>query len=144
MIYIMWQSWGKRVKSCYYSRTTTVPCRAVPRSKKGGGACSAVVGIICPPGWDRVNRSAKNWGAPPTPPPGPCYDLAYFWHLKSEWYFIETIFNLYLFVTYHNGLGMRLTKLRLTSLLSYLNVVEFPGSGLRRLITINSELNCAI
>ena len=26
------------------------------------GACSTVVGIICPPGWDRVNCSAKHWG----------------------------------------------------------------------------------
>ena len=25
------------------------------------GACSTVVGIICPPGWDRVNCLAKNW-----------------------------------------------------------------------------------
>ena len=27
---------------------------------RGGGACSTVVGIICPPGWDRVNCLAKN------------------------------------------------------------------------------------
>ena len=38
--------------------------------KSGGGACSTVVGIICPPGWDRVNCFAKNWGGgkPPSPP----------------------------------------------------------------------------
>ena len=30
------------------------------------GASSNVVGRICPPGWDRVNWSAKIWGGPPT------------------------------------------------------------------------------
>ena len=30
---------------------------------KSGGDRSTVVGIICTPGWDRVNCSAKNWGA---------------------------------------------------------------------------------
>ena len=37
---------------------------------KSGGARSTVVGIICPPGWDRVNCLAKNWGAK-APPPAP-------------------------------------------------------------------------
>ena len=36
--------------------------------KSGGGAWSTVVGIICPPGWDRVNCLAKNWGAKAPPP----------------------------------------------------------------------------
>ena len=38
--------------------------------RKSGGACSTVVGIICPPGWDRVNCSAKHWGgwSPQSPP----------------------------------------------------------------------------
>ena len=43
------------------------------------GARSNVAGIICPSGWDRVNCSAKHWGAiyPPKPPPcdGPAYFL---------------------------------------------------------------------
>ena len=30
-----------------------------------GGARSTVVGIICPPGWDRINCLAKNWGSKP-------------------------------------------------------------------------------
>ena len=34
--------------------------------KSGGGACIIVVGITCPPGWDRVNCLAKNRG--PSPP----------------------------------------------------------------------------
>ena len=34
---------------------------------QGQGACSTVVGIICPPGWDKVNCSAKNWGAKAPP-----------------------------------------------------------------------------
>ena len=29
---------------------------------ESGGAWITVVGIICPPGWDRVNCLAKNWG----------------------------------------------------------------------------------
>ena len=44
---------------------------------KFGGACSTVVGIICPPGWDRVNCSSKHWGglSPQSPPPpGPLCD----------------------------------------------------------------------
>ena len=40
--------------------------------KSGGGAWSTVVGIICPPGWDRVNYLAKNWGAKAPPPT--CYE----------------------------------------------------------------------
>ena len=36
-----------------------------------GGASSSVVGIICPPGWNRVNWSAKNWGGAITPLPTP-------------------------------------------------------------------------
>ena len=38
------------------------------------GACSTVVGIICPPGWDRVNCSAKHWGGwSPQSPPSPLW-----------------------------------------------------------------------
>ena len=29
--------------------------------KSGGGALSTVVGIICPPGWDKVSCLAKTW-----------------------------------------------------------------------------------
>ena len=38
---------------------------------KSGGTHSTVVGIIWPPGWDRVNCLAENWGgySPPTVPP---------------------------------------------------------------------------
>ena len=36
-----------------------------------GGSSIDVVGTICPPGWDRVNRSAKVWGYCPPPPPAP-------------------------------------------------------------------------
>ena len=39
---------------------------------KSGGAHSIVFGIICPPGWDRVNCFAKNWGAKAPNPPPPC------------------------------------------------------------------------
>ena len=48
-----------------------------------GGARSTVVGIICPPGWDRVNCLAKNWGglSPPSPTAGDSPD-----------YFIASIF----------------------------------------------------
>ena len=35
---------------------------------KSGGSRSTVVGIICPPDWDRVNCPAKNWAPPPGPP----------------------------------------------------------------------------
>ena len=35
---------------------------------KSGGACKTVVGIICLPGWDRVNCFAKNWGGGEAPP----------------------------------------------------------------------------
>ena len=38
---------------------------------KSKGAWITAVGIICPPGWDRVNCLAKNWGGlkpPPSPP----------------------------------------------------------------------------
>ena len=34
-----------------------------------GGAISKVVGIICPPGWNRVNLSAKNWREEGKSPP---------------------------------------------------------------------------
>ena len=37
---------------------------------KSGWACSTVIGIICPPGWNRVNWFAKIWvchGTPGTP-----------------------------------------------------------------------------
>ena len=35
--------------------------------KSGGSGCT-VVGIICPPGWDRVNWSVKYWGGEQWPP----------------------------------------------------------------------------
>ena len=39
-------------------------------SNSGGGASTNVVGIICPPDWNRVNWSAKLWrGVHPPPPP---------------------------------------------------------------------------
>ena len=41
--------------------------RAVGKSENPGGS-SKVVGIICPPGWDRVNWSAKIWGYHGKPP----------------------------------------------------------------------------
>ena len=37
--------------------------------KIGRGAISNVVGIICPPGWNRVNLSAKNWREEGKSPP---------------------------------------------------------------------------
>ena len=37
----------------------SIHIRAVARSENLGGSCSTVVGIICPPGWDRVNCLAN-------------------------------------------------------------------------------------
>ena len=52
---------------------------------KSGGARSTVVGIICPPGLDRVNCLAKNWGAkaPPAPHLRRACSAVYFEKQKS-------------------------------------------------------------
>ena len=48
------------------------------------GARSTVVGIICPPGWDKVNCLAKNWGAKAfsaSPERSPhCFTLSPIWN----------------------------------------------------------------
>jgi hypothetical protein len=45
------------------------PLRAVGMSENHGvGWEGYVIGIICPPGWNRVNRSAKIWGLPASLP----------------------------------------------------------------------------
>ena len=44
------------------------------------GARTTLVGIIWPPGWDRVNCSAINWGLKPSQPP-----LALTWITDETW-----------------------------------------------------------
>ena len=50
-----------RMQLFKYRCSLNIHSRPVARSENPGGARSTVVGIICPPGWDRVNCSAKNW-----------------------------------------------------------------------------------
>ena len=64
------QSWGPRMPIWHplpfippQNRPQLRQLRAVGRSKNsGGGAHSKGVGIICPPGWDIINWSAKKRG----------------------------------------------------------------------------------
>ena len=48
--------------------TSTPPSQGHRKVWKSGGASSNMVGIICPPGWERVNWSTKIWGVPWPPP----------------------------------------------------------------------------
>ena len=50
------------VLCCTLLKQESVNVQARRKVWKSGGAGSTVVGIICPPGWDRVNCLAKNWG----------------------------------------------------------------------------------
>ena len=52
-----------------YAKEVQIVYTGPSQGLKIRGAGSTVVGIICPPGWDRVNCLAKNWG-PPSPPAG--------------------------------------------------------------------------
>ena len=58
--------WPASISRCCPAR---VPYMAIGRSENPGGAHSTGWGIMCPPGWDRVNWSAKDWVG--TCPPGP-------------------------------------------------------------------------
>ena len=49
---------------------------------KSGGAYSTMMDIFCPPGWDRVNCSDKNWGGGSKPQPPhlrqPCRPICFY------------------------------------------------------------------
>jgi hypothetical protein len=62
------KSW--RTKTCCNWPTSSADSSAGPSQglKSRWGALSTVVGIICPPGWDRVNCLAQNWEGGPAPP----------------------------------------------------------------------------
>ena len=55
--------------------TIVLQARRKVWKSRGGGACSTVVGIICPPGWDRANCATLTtiWKhcAPRLQQPGP-------------------------------------------------------------------------
>ena len=68
----------------------TQGCRKVWKS---GRALINVVGIIVPPGWDRVNWSAKYWRHV-TPPPAPLVPTSLYQHMTHLLLTVQKLHNL--------------------------------------------------